>query len=289
MTGITPYRLLQPARDPVLLFDSPHSGRFYPADFETLAAGADLRRAEDAYVDELIGGATEWGACVLLAEYPRCYIDLNREADDLDLDLVADAWPWPVHPTEKTRKGIGLIRRYVTPGVDVNARKLRAAEVRWRLENLYGPYHDALAALHDRLRAAMGFVWHVDWHSMKSVGNRMTPDGDGARRPDFVVGTLDGASAGPALTGLIVDGLAGMGYRVSLNDPYKGATIVKRYGRPADGEHCVQVEINRALYLDEARVEKHDGFGRLQADLNRLARALCGAANDTATAIRGRR
>ncbi len=272
------FTIARPTGIPLVLFDSPHSGRYYPADFETCATGTDLRRGEDAYVDELIGGATAFGAVILAAAYPRCYIDLNREEDDLDVGLLEQAWPWPVHPTEKTRKGLGLIRRFVTPGVEVNARLLTVEEVRRRIDRVYRPYHTALTALHDELRRARGAAWHIDWHSMKSVGNSMTPDGDGTARPDFVVGDLDGQSAAPALTTLVVETMRELGYSVRVNDPYKGGTIVKRYGHPESGCHVVQVEMNRALYLDESTVTKTDRFDRLRRNLMSLAERICRAA-----------
>jgi N-formylglutamate deformylase len=264
--------------EPVLLYDSPHSGRTYPPDFRTVATGAALRRGEDAYVDALLAGATAHGAAVLVANYPRCYIDLNRAEDDIDPALLAEPWPAPLNPTEKSRRGLGLIRRFVTPGVPVYDGPLPVATVRQRLEQVYDPYHRQLRGLLTRLRERRGVAWFVDWHSMKSVGNAMTPDGEGARRPDMVVGDLDGRSAGPELTGRIVDGLRARGYRVALNDPYKGGTIVLRYGRPADGVHAVQVEMNRALYLDEAAVVTHAGFARLRDALTALTAELCAAA-----------
>jgi N-formylglutamate deformylase len=277
MDGFT---ILQPATAPVVLYDSPHSGRLYPADFETKAKGADLRRGEDAYVDELISGGTAYGACVLLATYPRCYIDLNREEDDLDVGLLSEPWPWPVSPSDKTRRGLGLIRRYVTPGVEVNPRLLTAAEVRRRIDEVYRPYHAALGRLRSEIHRARGVVWHINWHSMKSVGNAMTPDGEGAARPDFVVGDLDGRSASPAFTRLIVDTLRGLGFSVQLNDPYKGGTIVSRYGDPAAGYHTVQIEMKRSLYLDEATVTRTDRFEPFKQQLMQFLRRICDAVLD---------
>lgn len=275
MTSCT---VLVPATPPLMLYDSPHSGRFYPNDFETAAKGADLRRGEDAYVDELIGEATQHGACVLLATYPRCYIDMNRKEDDLDVDLLSEPWPAPVNPTEKTRKGLGLIRRYVTPGVAVNARLLTAREVQHRIDHVYRPYHAELARLRDQLHRDHGVVWHIDWHSMKSRGNAMTPDGKGAERPDFVIGDLDGRSASPAFTSLIVETLRGLGFSTRVNDPYKGGTIVSRYGDPARGYHTVQIEMKRSLYLDEATVTRTNQFDALKQALAqftaRIAQAL---------------
>jgi N-formylglutamate deformylase len=277
--GATTLRVRRPDGAARLLYDSPHSGRDYPAGWVTRASRAELRRGEDAYVDELLGGAVTRGAVLLDALLPRCYLDVNRALGDIDAELLAEPWPEPLAPTEKTRRGLGLIRRYVVPGVEINATRLSVAEVRGRIADVYDPYHAMLADLVAEQLGRRGACWHVNWHSMKSVGNAMTPDGPGARRADFVVSDRDGASAGPALTELIVDTLRAQGYRVSVNDPYKGGTIVQRVGRPAAGVHSVQVEINRALYLDEIRVEKSAGFAALAANLDALTTTLAQAAS----------
>lgn len=263
-----------------LVFDTPHSGRFYPPDFVAGQAQSVLRRAEDAYVDELIGAAPDAGIALIEANYPRAYIDLNRDADDIDPDMLAAPWPGDVKPSKKSEMGLGLIRRFVTPGVAIYERKLSVGEVRHRLDEIYQPYHRVLAETLARTKASFGFVWHVDWHSMKSVGNAMTPDGAGAQRPDFVVGDLDGGSAAREFTEAVIELLRRRNYKVALNDPYKGASIVRRYGRPSDGFHTLQIEINRNLYLDEAAVLKTGGFAALQADLTAFSVDLASAARE---------
>ncbi|HVZ49142.1 MAG TPA: N-formylglutamate amidohydrolase [Gemmatimonadaceae bacterium] len=278
MTAAATLRVRRPDGVARLVYDSPHSGREYPPDWRTKASGAELRRGEDAYVDELLGGAVALGAVLLDALLPRCYLDVNRALGDIDADLLAEPWPEPLAPTDKTRRGLGLIRRYVVPGVEINAERLSVADVQRRIADVYAPYHAALADLVAAQVRHRGACWHVNWHSMKSVGNAMTPDGPGARRADFVVSDRDGASASPALTALIADTLRAQGYRVAVNDPYKGGTIVQEVGRPAAGVHSVQVEINRALYLDEVRVEKSAGFAALAANLDALTTTLARAA-----------
>jgi N-formylglutamate deformylase len=268
----------RPAVASALLYDSPHSGRFYPPDFASNASRLELRRGEDAYVDELLSGAPALGATLLVANYPRCYIDVNRAENDIDSALLAEPWPDVLAPTDKTARGLGLIRRFIVPGVEAQARPLTVGEVRARIERVYRPYHAALDGLIDEIRAAHGVVWHIDWHSMKSVGNAMTPDGPGARRPDFVVSDGNGTCASPEVTTLVVEALRDMEYTVSVNDPYRGGTIVRRIGSPAQGIHSVQVEINRALYLDERLVETTASAARLAANLDRLTRTLADTA-----------
>ena len=276
--ALAPFAWRAPAGEALpIIYDSPHSGRYYPPAWRTKPALAVLRGGEDAYVDELIAEASALGIGLLLATYPRCYIDANREPDDLDRELLAEPWPSPLKPTGKTRQGLGLVRRYVTPGVEVHADKLSVAEVRGRLDGVYWPYHRALEAGVEALHRRFGFVWHVDWHSMKAVGNAMTPD-SGRRRADIVIGDLEGTSCERALTALLAESFAGLGYRVALNDPYKGAAIVRRYGAPARGRHSIQVEVNRGLYLDEAAVAKHGGFAKLGADIAAVSATLAAAA-----------
>jgi N-formylglutamate deformylase len=271
---VEPFTIHRPLATSALVYDSPHSGRHYPSDFASNASRLELRRGEDAYVDELLSAAPALGAYLLVGNYPRCYIDVNRSESDIDSALLSEPWPEPLEPTDKSLRGLGLIRRYVVPGVEAQARPLTVSEVRSRIDRVYRPYHAALAALIDEIHASHGVVWHIDWHSMKSVGNEMTPDGPGARRPDFVVSDREGASASSDVTDVVVRGLSEMGYRVAVNDPYKGGTIVRRIGSPARGIHSVQVEINRALYLDEQLVEMTPAADQLAANLDRLTRIL---------------
>lgn len=275
-----PFVVHRPPQPTAVLYDSPHSGRYYPADFRLGAPLNDMRRGEDAYVDELLLPSVEDGATLLANNYPRCYIDVNRAESDIDESQLAEPWSselGPLVPTDKSRRGLGLIRRFVVPGVEAQAGPLRVFEVCERLDGVYRPYHIALDDLVQRMLKAEGVVLHVDWHSMKSVGNAMTPDGPGAKRADFVVSDVHGKSADPQLTELIVETLRAQGYTVSVNDPYAGGTIVQRTGAPLRGVHSIQVEINRALYLDEIEVEKTGGFATLANNLRDLTRRLVAA------------
>ncbi|HEX3868642.1 MAG TPA: N-formylglutamate amidohydrolase [Gemmatimonadaceae bacterium] len=273
-----PFEIVRPFVSTPVVYDSPHSGRFYPSDFSSNALPLELRRGEDAYVDELLTGAPACGVTVLAATYPRCYIDLNRELTDIDPALLAEPWPEPLAPTEKSARGLGLIRRYVTPGVEAQARPQTVGEVQARIDRVYRPYHAVLDALVAETHARHGFVLHVDWHSMKSVGNAMTPDGVGARRADFVVSDVHGRSASTRVTELVVETIRSFGYTASVNVPYAGGAIVQRLGRPWAGVHSVQVEVNRSLYLDELSSCKTSEFCKLASRLDSLARDLVLAA-----------
>jgi N-formylglutamate amidohydrolase len=266
---------LDPDRPLPLVFDSPHSGTAYPRDF-TFAAPCELvRAAEDTHVEALFAAAPDHGATLLAALFPRSYIDTNRDVRDLDPALLDGDWPGPLQPGEKCKLGVGLIRRLAIPGVPMYARKLSVAEVRERIERFYLPYHDALAAIIDALHARFGVVWHVNCHSMGSRGNEMAPDGTSVR-PDFALGDRDGTTCSPIFTDMVAQFLGGRGYRVALNDPYKGAEIVRRYADPPARRHCLQIEINRGLYMDERTRERAAGFAKLQDDMAALVRFLAG-------------
>lgn len=252
-----------------LVFDSPHSGTVYPRDFGFTAPGEIVRTAEDTHVDALFAAAPDHGAPLLIAHFPRSYIDTNRHPDDLDPELIDGAWPGRVAPGEKTRLGIGLVRRLAQPGIPMYDRKLPVAAVRHRIDTYYLPYHDELGRIIDALHARFGAVWHVNCHSMASRGSDITPDGNAARA-DFVLGDRDGTTCAAGFTDAVARFLGGMGYDVKINDPYKGAEIVRRYADPPQRRHSLQIEINRALYMNEKTRARSPGFAKLQADLTEL-------------------
>jgi N-formylglutamate amidohydrolase len=257
-----------------LVFDSPHSGAHYPADFAHAAPREVLRRAEDAFVDELVAAAPRSGATLLRALFPRSYIDPNREVWDIDPDLLTGPWPGRLRPGRKTRLGVGLIRRYAVDGVPVYRDRLAPAAVRARIDGYYRPYRAELGAALDQAHRAFGAVWHVNWHSMKSAGSKITPEGKRTRRADIVLGDLDGRACEPAFTAFVAEVFAALGYTVAINKPYKGASLIARHGAPQRRRHSLQIEINRRLYMHEDRVEKHEGFERLKGDLAEVTAAI---------------
>ncbi|MEO9960483.1 MAG: N-formylglutamate amidohydrolase [Nisaea sp.] len=258
-----------------ILFDSPHSGRTIPHDFVTGVSLAQLRTGEDAFVDELVSGCVDYGIGLVQAEFPRTYIDANRAVDDIDESLLAEPWPDGADPTDKSARGMGLIRKYILRDVPIYSAPLSVDEVSARIANFYQPYHDAVRDNLDRLHTANGAVWHVDWHSMKPFGNPMNVD-DGQPRPDFVVSDREGETADPDLVDAVAGWFSARGYAVSVNDPYKGAEMIRRYGVPSDGRHSIQIEINRRLYLYPDRMTKTDGFIRLKENLDAFSAWLAG-------------
>jgi N-formylglutamate amidohydrolase len=253
-----------------LLIDSPHSGRSYPDDFATLVPERVLRGAEDWMVDDLVGDAPLEGASLLAARFPRAYIDPNRRLDDIDPGQIDGPWPTPLNPGPKSALGIGLVRARTNDGAPLLAGPLSPAALTARIERCWRPYRRALHEALDGLHARHGTVWHIDVHSMKSFGTAITPDGPGAERPDMVIGDLEGQSCNPAFTAFVAEQLRALGYSVAVNDPYKGAEIIRGSGQPADNRHSLQIEMKRSLYMDEATITANDGYAKLKADLRRL-------------------
>lgn len=258
-----------------LVFDSPHSGTDYPADFEHCVPRAVVRQAEDTYVAELYRSAPAQGATLVEAMFPRAYIDPNRHVADIDAQLLAGAWPGPVNVSRKTELGIGLVWRLAEGGISLYARKLEVAEVQRRIDDYYEPYQAALSQALDERFAAFGAVWHVNCHSMPAVGGVMSDD-PGRARADFVLGDRDGATCEPEFTAFVAEALRAMGYAVAINDPYKGVELVRKHGRPGERRHSLQIEANRRLYMDEATLEKNAGFRSLEANLTQLVASLRG-------------
>ena len=257
-----------------VVFDSPHSGRRYPADFGHAADQLLLRRAEDAYIDELYAAAPAHGATLIHALFPRSYIDPNRGEDEIDQGMLDAPWPQPLCSSAKTELGLSLIWRLYAPGKPMYARRLSVAEVERRIARYYRPYHDEVREACHELYVRHGTVWLVDCHSMPSMGNAMSRD-NGRPRPDFTVSDRMGTTCAPEFLRLVVDSLRGLGYDVRVNDPYQGAELIRRHGRPAERRESLQIEVNRRLYMDEGTIAKHAGFARLQAHLSELVQAIC--------------
>lgn len=261
-----PAEVMQP-----LLLDSPHSGCLFPADFGAAVGEPALRDGEDCFVDALWQPAAERGVWLLAANFPRTYIDANRHAADIDLDLIDGGhWPGAHEPSGKAAIGKALLWRTLDDGTPIYARKLSPAEVLARIERCHAPYHRALAGRIDRTHARFGWSVHVNCHSMNAVGGAQGEGGAGRARADIVLGDRDGTSCDPEITGFVRECLARRGYDVRINDPFKGVELVRAYADPSAGRHSLQLEVNKRLYMDEATCTRHHGFDALQADLMAL-------------------
>ncbi len=273
LTMIGPTARMRP-----LLLDSPHSGTDYPADFAPAVDRDTLLNAVDTAVDDLFGDGPKLGAALLKAHFPRTYIDPNRAADDIDARLIDGRWPSLLAPTEKTRRGIGLIRR--TIGEDERAlydRRLGVGEVQARIRRYHAPYHRALGEAVDLLAAHFGTVYHLNCHSMSSRSRQGV-----LRRPDIILGDRDGTTCEAGFTSYAAEVLRGFGYRVRTNHIFKGVELVRAFSDPAADRHSLQIEINKALYIDEETRRPSPAYASVQADLAQLTDRLAAYAEERA-------
>lgn len=255
------------------VFNSPHSGRYYPQDFldATCLDKSEIRRSEDLLVDQLFAPVVRLGAPLMSAVYPRAYLDVNREPYELDPKMFTGRLPSYANVRSlRVAGGLGTIPRVVSDAANIYRRPLSVEEGLARIERVYRPYHDTLRRLLAQTHVAFGIAILIDCHSMPSN----IRGGPARLRPDFVLGDRFGASCMPELTDCAAATLQRLGYTVCRNKPYAGGFITEHYGRPSRGLHALQIEVNRGLYMDEHRLEPHRGFQRLSADLVALADSL---------------
>jgi len=262
-------------RSPVI-FASPHSGRCYSPQFLAQACldSARLRKSEDAFVDDLFAAVPDAGTPLLLAHFPRAYVDVNREAYELDPDMFDG--PLPEHVVTRSPRvaaGLGTVPRIVASGEEIYAGPLTYKEVRDRIERHHRPYHAALADLVDAARDAFGAALVVDCHSMPSSGGAEIAR-RGGPPVDIVLGDCHGSACAPDVTNCAEQALSTAGFLVVRNKPYAGGHTTRHYGRPMNGVHALQIEINRSLYMDEARLAPRADFDRVRERLHPLIRAL---------------
>ena len=255
------------------VFNVPHAGDVYPASFlhASHLDGTALRRSEDAFVDRLFGSMVGLGAPLMRARFPRAYLDLNREPYELDPRMFEGRLP----PHANTRSmrvagGLGTVPRIVADGHDIYRERLPVMEALRRIEVLYKPYHRTLRSLLKRTVERFGHVVLIDCHSMpsSSLGR------DDGLRADIVLGDRYGTSCANLLTDLVDATLRERGYAVVRNKPYAGGFITEHYGNPASGLHAIQIELNRAIYMDERRRERGPRFAQVASDLAVLAEVL---------------
>ena len=269
----------------LLVVASPHSGDHYPHEF--IAASrldpVTLRKSEDCFVDEIFDLAPSVGAPLIHALYPRAFVDCNREPWELDPMMFEDELPAFVNRrSPRVAVGLGTIARLVADGQPIYRHKLKFAEAESRIEQLYRPYHAALGELVDDTVAAFGASILLDAHSMPSVGAGPGP-ARARRRVDVVLGDRMGSACHPLVTETAERVLMERGYEVIRNTPYAGGFTTRHYGRPHEGRHALQIELNRALYMDEARLERKAYLETLRQDIGLLMAAL--AALDPAALV----
>jgi N-formylglutamate deformylase len=263
-----PVEVFHPERQTApFIFASPHSGRLYPASFarQSRLDPVTLRKSEDAFVDELFGAVPALGAPLIAARFPRAFVDANRAPGEIDPAMFDAPLASVIGArTPRVAAGLGVIPRIVRDGVEIYRTRLPVHEAQFRLESFYRPYHAALAKLVSETRALFGIAIVIDCHSMP-------PPSRGA---DVVIGDCYGEAAAAELIVAAQRSLAEMGFSVTRNAPYAGGYTTNLYGKPESGVHALQIEISRALYLDETRMEKTAGFGECRERLARFAARL---------------
>ncbi len=277
-----------------LVFNSPHSGRTYPDEFiaSSRLDAHRLRLSEDCFVDKVFEQVPELGAPLLKAHFPRAYIDVNREAYELDPAMFSD----PLPPFVNTRSlrvagGLGTIARVVSENEEIYRNLLTFSEAKTRISTLYYPYHARLRELIEASHAQFGANLLIDCHSMPSSrpyfsSARLMRKSRFETRPDFVLGDRFGRTCPHHVTDFLEQKLTQLGYTVVRNKPYAGGFITQEYGVPKKNQHCIQIEINRALYMDENRLELHDGFIELKSNLMTVMTKLAALIDDILTAPR---
>ena len=276
-----PVRLLAPERpfSPVI-FTSAHSGRAYSADLMpgVRLCALSLRRSEDCFVDELFSAAPLYGSPLLAANFPRAFCDANREAWELDPAMFLERLPdWVNTTSSRVSAGLGTIARVVASGEPIYATKLPFAEAERRILTYWRPFHDHLGRLIEDIKARFGYCLLIDCHSMPSLGQSKRTSG---RPVDFVLGDLHGSACASRVTRAAEMLLISKGYVVRRNDPYAGGFITRHYGRPADDVHVLQIEIARALYMDESRIERLPGFALVRQQITDLIAGLIQQVHD---------
>lgn len=259
-----------------VVFASPHSGAHYPESFVAASRldAATLRKSEDSFIDEIYAAAPRFGAPLLKALFPRAYIDPNREPFELDPEMFAEALPSYVNAhSPRVAAGLGTIARVVASGEEIYRGKLSFTEAAARINALYRPYHRVLQDLVEETRRRFGWCLLIDCHSMPSVGGPMDLD-SGKTRVDFVLGDCFGAACAPAITDHVESVLARDGYTVTRNSPYSGGYTTVHYGRPSAGVHVLQIEVNRALYMDESRYTRLPGIDGLRRHVEAMMATL---------------
>ena len=245
-----------------LVVTVPHAGRALDPSIAAMLRlpPARLHQLEDPWVHRLLDSVPANGGWLLTTGWARAVADVNRAADEFAFAAPVPGW----RATGKARAGLGVVPTRLA-GAPIYAAPLPPAIVEARIALAHTPWHDALAALLDRVHARFGEAFVVDGHSM--------PDGaqpPGLARADVVLGDCWGSAADAGWIAAIEHAFGAEGFATARNRPYAGGYITRHYGRPAAGFHVVQLELRRGLYMDEAGFAPLDGFDDVRARLGRV-------------------
>lgn len=264
-----------------LLVDVSRSGREYPIDFRSQVPFTAVHDNVSMHVDDLWGSAPDVGGTLLYASFPNTYIDVNRDELDLDAELIDGEWPVPLKPSA-SKRGLGLLKSKSRYGEPMQERKLTVAEVMERLDNFHRPYHAEMKRIIGGFKSKYGKAYQLSCHCMSAVGAPTHVD-PGKERADFCLGfqgNIDGGSAVETASKEFVDFLANSiksrGYSCTINFPYAGGELIRRYGQPSEGVESVLVEINKKLFMDTKTFRKTAGFDKLKSDLTKVLQDVAG-------------
>jgi N-formylglutamate deformylase len=258
-----------PSTEPVpVIVDVSRSGREYPAEMRSMVPFTVLHDNVSMYVDELWADAPNKGGTLLYAQFPSFWIDANRGELDIDASLIEGEWPVPLEPTVSLR-GLGLLKSKSRYGEPVHERKLTVDEVMQRLNGYYHPYHRELKRNIDKLHSQFGIVYQLSCHCMSAIGAPTHPDA-GKPRADFCVGNISGTSSSEEFINFLADTIRSLGYSCTINDPYNGGELNRRYGKPEAGIESVMVEINKKLFMDIETFRKKPGFAKVKEDCGKI-------------------
>ena len=255
------YRFDPSAAAVPVVVDVSRSGRFYPIDFRSPVPFSALHDNVSMYVDEIWKDAPNHGATMLQALFPNTYIDANRHELDIDPSLIEGEWPVPVQFVSKS--GLGLLKTVSRYGEPLQEGKLTVAEVQHRLDRYFHPYHRELASVMDRMLTAHGFYYQLSCVCWWAVG-APTPADAGKERMDFCLGNLRGASSSEDFIEFIAEVIRAQGFTCSVNMPYTGGELNRRYGKPDGNQESVMIEINKKKFMDVSSFKKNEGFDAIQ-------------------------
>jgi N-formylglutamate amidohydrolase len=249
-----------------IIFASAHSGSIYPDAFieRTDLAIKQLRRNEDAFITNLFSPAPDLGAPLIEANFPRCFVDVNRASNELPSFWQTDGKI--ISP--RAEIGMGVVPTMLSETINIYSEPLSLTAAKIRIKDLYHPYHDALQGLIGEARSLFGKVLLIDCHSMPGFNSM------GSRRSDIILGDRFGESCSPEIVMLVEKLFQGLGYSVSRNYPYAGGFVTKYYGKPYESANALQIEINRDLYLNPITLDKKPGFTALAKNISLIINSI---------------
>jgi len=261
-----------------IVVDVSRSGREYPIDMRSPVPFTAIHDNASVYVEDIWADTPQYGGTMLYALFPHMFIDANRHELDIDPELVEGPWPMPLQPTV-SKRGLGLLKSKSRYGEPVQEKKLTYAEVEDRLNRYHRPYHEELKSIIDRTKSAYGFVYHLSCHCMSAVGAPTHPD-HGKERPDFCLGDMNGKTSSRDFIESIAQTIRQQGFTCTINEPYTGGELNRRYGDPDHGVESIMVEINKKRFMDVKTFRKNDGFPEIKSAANSVLWALANAARE---------